>query len=81
MATVRFSEKEVEAALESSARSMGPFNLKKEQKEVIISLVQGSDVFLCLPTGYEKSLCFAMLPLVFDHLKGRKGSIALCVSP
>ena len=50
MATVRFAEKDLEATLETSSRYIGPFNLKKEQREAIIS-------FVCLPTGYGKSLC------------------------
>ena len=36
---------------------------------------------MCLPTEFGKSLCCALLPLVFDCLRGRKGSIALCISP
>ena len=38
-------------------------------------------MLVCLPTGYGKSLCFAILPLVFDHLRGHKGSIVICLSP
>ena len=35
-------------------------------------------VFLCLPTGF----CYALLPAVFDGLRGRKlGSNVLCLSP
>ena len=36
----------------------------------IKSFVEGNDVLVILPTGYGKSLCFALLPLVFDYLRG-----------
>ena len=38
------------------------------QRRVIVSFVNGNDVFAILPTGYGKSLCLACLPLVFDIL-------------
>ncbi len=34
--------------------------LKKEQQKSILELVSGKDVFVCLPTGYGKSLCCHM---------------------
>ena len=39
--------------------------LHKEQKEAIVYFVSGRDVFVSLPTGYGKSLCFALLPAIF----------------
>ena len=42
--------------------------MKDKQKEAITSFVEGNDVLVILPTGYGKSLCFALLPLVFDCL-------------
>ncbi len=37
---------------------------------------------MCLPTGYGKSLCYEILPIVFDELRGvEKKSIILVVSP
>ena len=39
-----------------------------DQKEVITSFVKGHDLFVVLPTGSGKSLCFVSLPLVFEQL-------------
>ena len=42
--------------------TFGYSELFPEQKEVICSFVAGHDVFVSLPTGLRKSLCFGMLP-------------------
>ena len=41
----------------------------------------GNDVFVSLSTGFGKSYCFVLLPLVFDYCLGHSGSIVVCVSP
>ena len=46
------------------------------------SLLQGQDVFVALPTGFAKSLCYCFLPYVFYKLRGfTNGSIAVVVNP
>ncbi len=50
------------------AKQLGYDKLKGLQVEVILSFLTGKDVFAILPTGYGKSLCFAILPLLLDHL-------------
>ena len=42
----------------------------------------GSALLVSLPTGYGKSLCFALLPRVFDILRDEHGkAIVLVISP
>ena len=58
------------------------FVLKGKQKEIIMSFVNGNDVFCCLPTGYGKSICYFILPNVFDRIRKLPGSsIVICISP
>ena len=65
-----------------AATSLGYPQLKKEQEVAIVSFVSGNDVFVSLPTGYGKSLCFALLPRVFDMLRGVDNrSVVIVVSP
>ena len=76
---VRFPSKDVEAAIHSACMAIGVTSLKGKKAEAIASFVEGSHVFTAYRRGME-SLCFALLPLVFDHLRGKKGSIVICVS-
>ena len=56
--------------------------LKTEQSAAISKFASGKDVFVALPTGYGKSLCYCCLPYVFDRLKSvEKQSIVVVVSP
>ncbi len=61
--------------------------LKVKQLEVLKCLYAGSDVFLWVPTGYGKSVCFQTLPFLFDAKLGRisappsKCSVVLVISP
>ena len=50
---------------DSAARTLGYEMMKDLQRSVIVSFVNGNDVFAVLPTGYGKSLYFSCLPLVF----------------
>ena len=44
--------------------------LKDKQFDAIKAFLSGKDVFVSLPTGYGKSLIYALLPIVFDLYKG-----------
>ena len=62
---------------------MGHAKVKDEQFRVIEDVVRGRDTFVSLPTGYGKSLCYGVLPWVFDELSwnSTKRSIVIVVSP
>ena len=59
--------------------------LKKEQLLSVKAVFEGKDVFVWLPTGFGKSLCYHILPCVFHHKLGLVGSgrssAVLVVSP
>ena len=67
-----------------AAISCGYEELKPEQAaSIIINFVRGNDVFGCLLTGFGKSVCFMLLPMIFDAVKARAlgESIIIVVSP
>ena len=45
--------------------------LKSQQRASVKYVYEGKDVFLWLPTGFGKSLCYEVLPFVFDVKLGR----------
>ena len=55
--------------------------LKSEQETCIKRIYEGTDVFLWLPTGFGKSLCYEVLPFVFDDKLGKDNSVVIVVSP
>ena len=75
----------VQQAIKTAGARMGYFTLKDEQLRIAADVLGGRDGFVCLPTGYGKSLCYAILPWAFDELsrmrKDDKHSIVLVVSP
>ena len=78
----RYAKENVDAAIDFATETAGLRSLKKEQREAIHAFTSGKDVFVALPTGYGKSYCYALLPLVFDKLRSsEKPSIVICVSP
>ena len=53
----------------------------------MIKFISGHDVFVSLPTWFGKTVCYAALPMAFDHLLDRDSSdpsvrsVAVVVSP
>lgn len=44
--------------------------LKAKQQEALKTFLSGKDMFVCLPTGYGKSIIYAILPSVYDKIRG-----------
>ena len=53
-----------------------------EQVAAVRAAYEGKDVFVRLPTGFAKSLCYEALPFVFDwKFKQVDNSLVLVASP
>ena len=63
------------------ATELGYERVSPEQWVVIESFLEGQDVFVSLPTGTGKSLCYWVLPGIFDWRSGKIGSIVVVVIP
>ena len=74
---------QVKRAIQSAGERMGHAKVKDEQFRVIEDVVRGRCTFVSVPTGYGKSLCYGVLPCVFDELSrnSTKRSIVIVVSP
>ena len=66
----------IEAA-KSVAADLGYCFLKPQQELAISSFLEGNDVFVSLPTGYSKSLCYAALPHAFEKLARERPAIVI----
>ena len=56
-------------ALSAVKNDMGlPFSLKQQQEDILINLCYNRHTFAQLPTGFGKSLIFAMFPLTKDKV-------------
>ena len=66
----------MEAAVERAARVWGYPDLRDEQKATLLTFANGNNVFVSLPTGCGKTICYATLPIVFDVLLGRDSSVS-----
>ena len=58
--------------------------LKPEHLQSVRHMCDGRDVFLWLPTGFGKSICYELLPFLFDFKLGKvdtESSSVIVVSP
>ena len=61
---------ELACALEEAVKEAGFWPLKAKQREALEAFVSGRDTFVALPTGYGKSIIYAILPNVYDKIRG-----------
>ena len=55
------ASRSLSSIIDNTAASLGYTRLKVAQKKALQAFVGGKDVFVSLPTGYGKSLCYALL--------------------
>ena len=68
---VTIGKSDVVAAVREAALSMGYQHLKEKQIEAASQVFSGKNTFVALPTGYGKSIVYALLPRAFDKLRGK----------
>ncbi len=71
----------VSRAISEASKLLGYTRLREGQELAIREFLKGKDVFVSLPTGSGKSLCYWILPYIFDFIRGRCDSMVLVVSP
>ena len=62
-----------------SQLQMSHLTLKEQQLQAIYAVYSGKDVFVFLPTSFGKSICYQVLPFLFDHKSGLAGGQKKCV--
>ena len=75
---------QIKDALQSAVTWLGFDEAKDKQKEAVVIFASGRDVFVSLPTGYGKSLCYSCLPCLFGLQTGevrRVGAVVVVVTP
>ena len=75
----------IRAAITEATTLLGYSELRPLQVRAVEHFLCGKDVFVSIPTGGGKSLCFCVLPKAFDTLRGStsvaRQSIVVVVSP
>ena len=77
------------SAAKESVQKLGYEEPTEEQEEALMKFAAGKDVFISLPTGSGKSVCFASVSLLFDKIrrlkvpvkKTNQCSVTIVVSP
>ena len=88
MTVMMATHADLQTCLNEVAEALGICELKPEQKEAILAFADGRGVFVSLPTGYGKSICYGCLPGLFSRLKSLgkiddksvRGPIAVVIS-
>ena len=61
--------------------SLSHIFVKDEQRSAIRAIYEGRDLFVCLPTGYGKSLRYQTLPFLMDFKNDSNKCAVVVVSP
>ena len=69
----------IDRAIAEAVRKLDYSRATDDQANAIREFVAGRDVFVTLPTGSGKSLCYAALPFVFDFLRAQSESPSVVV--
>ena len=80
-AMFRYEEGAIQRAVIKATETLGYTSLCPQQEQAVRTFVLGNDVFVCLPTWSGKSLCYTILPGVYDTLRNSTSSIVVVVSP
>ena len=78
------SEVRISRAISYATKALGYSELQPNQELAVKHLLRSHDVFVSLPTGSGKILCYCLLPKAFDFLWQRiesTQSIVVVVSP
>ena len=75
--TVTVTLVSVQQAINQNVKELGYDQPTHDQAEALQKFVSGRDVFVSLPTGSGKSLCFACVSLAFGKLKQESNSITV----
>ena len=71
----------MESYIPDALAKVGCSSITLKQKECVDNIVAGRDVFLWLPTGFGKSICYEVLPFVFNRKLQRDNCLVLIISP
>ena len=72
MASANNVDQAIQSALDFLATRERSIVLKREQKQAIVSLLNGEDVLAVLPTGFGKSMIFTVFGIAkSEKLEGR----------
>ena len=74
-------EASLDRAITDASELLGYESLRPRQGQAVKAFLSDRDMFVCLPTGSGKSLCYCLLPTASDILRGwEKQAIVVVVS-